>query len=310
MSTYACSLSQLVFLPLSKALHPLHFTLKGVCSFALEEEGWGRITEQVPAKPSTMYTKESIEMAECICKPERLHNKMPFLLSCFVLLQGNSNWGGFSCKFCVLCLLTDGWCLDFENQRPQTTSERPFSPIICSNLLTLKNTCNQRGSCQQAPVQVLNYSQCLMSLQAPALPSGGGNMQGMPLVPCQGLACVCRGWVASLTVLDLQHGEFHAQRRTSVILKAWWQLPLLGSHTTPSFEYGPAVTSTGTLLPICCLFFPFPPVSEVDCGSSMAECSLHPLPRDADREPFKHKMCTSVQAAPGPFLAGRRKCHA
>lgn len=194
-STYVCSLSQLVFFPLLKALHPLHFTLNGVCSFALEQEGWGRITEQVPAKPSIIYTKGGIEMAECICKPERLHNKMPFLLSCFVLLQGNSNWRGFSGKFCMLCLLTDGWCLDFETQRPQTASEKPFSPIISSHLLTLKNTCNQRGSCQQAPVQVLNCSQ--WPLQAPALPAGGGNMQGMtlahPWCPARALSASAEG---------------------------------------------------------------------------------------------------------------------
>lgn len=63
---------------------------------------------------------------------------------------------------------------------------------------------------------------------------------GTPLVPCSSthLECACRGWIASLRVLDLQQGDFHAQGRTSVILKTRWQLSLLRIHKTPSFGYG------------------------------------------------------------------------
>lgn len=65
-----------------------------------------------------------------------------------------------------------------------------------------------------------------------------GHVLGTPLIPCQGLVCVYRGWIANLWVLDLQQGEFHSQRRSSVILKARWPLSLLGIHKTPSFGYG------------------------------------------------------------------------
>lgn len=98
-------------------------------------------------------------------------------------------------------------------QNPKTTSNRSwkaFSPIICSNLFTLKKICNQKGSCQQAPVRVLNLGQRPLPLQVPALPAGGGDTQGMTVVqpwyPARALHVSVESEMLSLWVLVLKQG--------------------------------------------------------------------------------------------------------